>query len=367
MNYLDMNVEKASRSITAVVPTFRRPKLLARSVLSALAQTHADIKVSVYDDNSEDNTREVVQALRAHDSRVEYHEHRNRLGYRANTNYAIKSITTPYFSILADDDLLLPEFYFRALQLLELYPTALCAAGVVLRMDEKGTARPDSTIKYRAGYHDAQSAIQQMSEYGNPNWVGCLFRREAMDEVGDIDTGLSAIDYDFQLRCACAGGIVISHEPWAVFWMHEGSISGSPDLRRHFKLIWPSHFITQQKIRNSSNLSAREKSNVCSNIQRQLTWDLWVLAVKAQYVEDKWLSSRIRYVLRRKITPKALTQIILLWLLPLFKGALFGYAQALYRSLFSPKRKVPPVYFFERERDYVKNITNNAASCLPVL
>jgi glycosyltransferase involved in cell wall biosynthesis len=361
-----MNVEKASRSITAVVPTFRRPKLLARSVLSALAQTHTDIKVSVYDDNSEDNTREVIQALRAQDSRVEYYENSNRLGYRANTNYAIKAITTPYFSILADDDLLLPEFYSRALQLLELYPTALCAAGVVLRMDEKGTARPDSTIKYRAGYHDAQSAIQQMCKYGNPNWVGCLFRREAMAEVGDIDTRLSAIDYDFQLRCACAGGMVISHEPWAVFWMHEGSISGSSDLRRHFKLIWPSHFVTQEKIRRSFNLSADVKGNVCSTIQRRLTWDLWVLAVRAQNGHDKWLSSRIRFVLRRKITPKALSHIILLSLLPLFKGALLVCARSLYGSMFSPKRKIPPVYSFEREREYVKNITNNATSCLPV-
>src|SRR5438105_3287010 len=63
-----------------VIPTYRRPGLLRRAVRSALAQTHSDLEVWVYDNASGDETEAVVAELAAVDARLHYHRHQHNLG-----------------------------------------------------------------------------------------------------------------------------------------------------------------------------------------------------------------------------------------------------------------------------------------------
>ncbi len=56
--------------ITTVIPTYRRPKLLKRAILSVLRQSYKDLQVHVYDNASDDTTEQVVADLASADSRV---------------------------------------------------------------------------------------------------------------------------------------------------------------------------------------------------------------------------------------------------------------------------------------------------------
>src|SRR6516165_1449212 len=98
-------------TITTVIPTFRRPTLLGRAIRSVLRQTNRDCAVTVFDNASGDETRDVVAAIAAEDPRVSYHCQSRNVGIVANFISAMQSVQSPYFSVLSDDDVLFPEFF----------------------------------------------------------------------------------------------------------------------------------------------------------------------------------------------------------------------------------------------------------------
>ena len=102
-------------TVTAVIPTYRRPELLQRAIRSVLAQTHRDVRVHVYDNASGDATEDVVRAIAASDARVTYHAQPSNIGATRNFQYGMRDVKTPYFSCLSDDDVLFPDFYATAL------------------------------------------------------------------------------------------------------------------------------------------------------------------------------------------------------------------------------------------------------------
>jgi glycosyltransferase involved in cell wall biosynthesis len=83
--------------ITVIIPTFRRPKLLRRAILSVLNQTFSAFQVCVYDDASNDNTQKVVTELAEADSRIKYYCHEQNIGVVENFNYGLKEVNTPFF------------------------------------------------------------------------------------------------------------------------------------------------------------------------------------------------------------------------------------------------------------------------------
>jgi glycosyltransferase involved in cell wall biosynthesis len=82
------------------------------------------MQICVHDDASGDSTREVVEAISRKDRRVRYYCNPTNIGAAANYQLALSRVNTPYFSVFADDDLLLPNFYSTALSTLERYPQA---------------------------------------------------------------------------------------------------------------------------------------------------------------------------------------------------------------------------------------------------
>ena len=54
--------------ITALIPTYRRPQLLHRAIVSVLRQTYTNLQVFVFDNASGDTTAEVVTKLGENDA-----------------------------------------------------------------------------------------------------------------------------------------------------------------------------------------------------------------------------------------------------------------------------------------------------------
>src|SRR6266404_1458576 len=98
--------------IVTVIPTFCRPQLLVRAVKSILSQ-NSECEAWVFDDASGDDTEIVVRKL---GPRVRYFRHLVNRGMMANTNFAVHSVDAEFFTILNDDDYLLPGFFDAAMQ-----------------------------------------------------------------------------------------------------------------------------------------------------------------------------------------------------------------------------------------------------------
>ncbi len=62
------------------------------------------------DNASQDETENIVARYRAADPRIRYIAHSTNLGMLGNYQFIFSNVETEFFSILSDDDILLPQF-----------------------------------------------------------------------------------------------------------------------------------------------------------------------------------------------------------------------------------------------------------------
>jgi glycosyltransferase involved in cell wall biosynthesis len=179
---------KFNPMVTTIIPTYRRPELLRRAVLSALAQEGVALQVCIYDNASGDSTGDVVAELARKDSRVKYFCHQENMGGLANFQFGLKSVTTPFFSFLSDDDVLLPGFYSNAVGSLEDWPEAAFWCGVTALMTPAGVLHTARVADWpREGVYLPPDGLLQMIKGSMPCWTGALFRKSVMDLVGPLN------------------------------------------------------------------------------------------------------------------------------------------------------------------------------------
>jgi len=84
--------------ITVVIPTYNSKHTIGPAIESMLQQTYSNIEVVVIDDDSTDNTEQIVQAYERTDSRVSYYRvptddpyRINRLGVNINAGYMARN------------------------------------------------------------------------------------------------------------------------------------------------------------------------------------------------------------------------------------------------------------------------------------
>ena len=91
-------------TVSVIVPTFNRSKLVVNAIQSVLCQTYQDYEIIVVDDGSTDDTE---QALRPYMDRIRYVYQAN-LGASAARNRGLQLARGKWISTLDSDDLWLP-------------------------------------------------------------------------------------------------------------------------------------------------------------------------------------------------------------------------------------------------------------------
>lgn len=214
--------------ITTVIPTYRRPVWLRRAILSALQQSYPNILVQVCDNTSNDETEEVVRRLAEKDPRVLYHRHLANIGSYNNFNYGIRSVTTPFFSLLSDDDVLLPDFYKCSLEALARFPEAMFACMATMVVDTDGNVISEPVLVQKAKLNAPAEGLMGPKLQPIPAaWTGILFRTRVRDEIGLIDTDAGPFaDGSFVMHAAARFPFVNVPGVGAVLMSHQASTSG---------------------------------------------------------------------------------------------------------------------------------------------
>jgi len=101
--------------VTIGIPTYNRADVfLKESLESVLNQTYQNIEIIVSDNNSSDNTEEVVNSYG--DKRIKYFKQKENLGPFKNMNYCLDKANGVYFQMLHDDDKIDPEFIEKCMK-----------------------------------------------------------------------------------------------------------------------------------------------------------------------------------------------------------------------------------------------------------
>jgi len=216
--------------ITCVIPTFNRRRLMTRAVASVLAQDFPGTLVHVFDNHSSDDTARWLGRMSALIPNLTATIRPSNIGVYANFNRACDTITTPYFSMLSDDDLLLPGFYHEAVTYLEQHPECGLYCGDTVQISPGGQVRSSSNYLWTVGSLSSSAAHRRIRHCGAPTCTGIVFRREVLDVARLREEAGSPSDVDFILEAARHFGIHVSRRPCAALTMSTATVSSCKPL-----------------------------------------------------------------------------------------------------------------------------------------
>jgi glycosyltransferase involved in cell wall biosynthesis len=305
--------------ITAIIPTYRRPRMLKRAIHSVLNQTYPNLQVCVYDNASGDETEAVVREIAEKDPRVKYFCHPTNIGAARNFEHGLSHVNTPYFSLLSDDDVLLPDFYTKSLQAFEKHPDAGFTIGVSLQMDEGGKVLAAPVLQLPAGYYPAPHGVLPLLHPWVPLWTGLLFRREVIGKTGGFDLSIPAFDHDFELQAAANFPYVVFHDPVAIYLVHSASTS----VFLPYDMVWPGWQQIAMKLKEDQNLprELREQlGNVLHRKTKQILFAVGLEDVARGLYDD---AQSVASILREELTMQSHSRLLkaAIWLSKRLKPA----------------------------------------------
>lgn len=264
--------------ITTVIPTYRRPALLQRAIRSALNQTYPYLQVCVYDNASGDETAAVVAELAREDPRVKYHCHATNIGMNGNFAYGIAKVDTPFFSVLTDDDFLLPVFYETVLQGFERHPDAIFSAGSTISMTESGAVTHIPMNSWEQdGYFTPPEGLFLWTMQRCVYIQGYLFRREVLDKIGSLDPDVFNADFDYVWRVASRFPYVVSYTPCVVIIIHENQTT-----RTSHATVWTnSYAVMRERLAQNDMLALADRAKAQIILRETFAEALFHIGIRA--------------------------------------------------------------------------------------
>jgi glycosyltransferase involved in cell wall biosynthesis len=95
--------------VTVHMCTYDRADFISKALESVQSQTYDNLEILVLDDNSSDNTAEIVRNYSQSDSRIKYHKNESNVGITTNRNRALSLSNGKYIAVLDSDDYWIDE------------------------------------------------------------------------------------------------------------------------------------------------------------------------------------------------------------------------------------------------------------------
>ncbi len=197
-----------SRSVSVVIPTWRRADLLRNCLESLRRQSFTDFEIVLVSNGAGNGAARLAQEFRC--EMVEFPENR---GFAVAVNAGIARGRTRYVAVLNDDVALSPDWLEQTAGFLNSHSEASFCCGKIYQadgvlLDNAGDALSLGGSAWRLGW-----GRQDSPEFDFPRPIflvsatATLFRRSVFEQVGTLDENFFAYleDTDFSLRAARAG------------------------------------------------------------------------------------------------------------------------------------------------------------------
>jgi glycosyltransferase involved in cell wall biosynthesis len=274
--------------VEVLIPTFRRSGLLLRAIRSAQMQTHHDLIINVYDNASDDDTEYLVRKLCLSDSRIRYYRHSINIGVIQNYAFALANVTSPYFTYLADDDVLYPDCILQAITGLRANSDVVFWGGntIHINADTGAVIRGTAWSWLRGGVYSSAKACRKICSGNHIEFQGLVFRTAMVRETAvNFSADISLPDVDFQLRLASHYRVGITRDVTAVMFAHDQSISSGV---RSLSTYWPTMKNIGQRFIGCNPLSSAEARQCVDEWNRTTILNLLFIAgTRREHVNSK--------------------------------------------------------------------------------
>lgn len=311
-----------SRDVAAIVLNYDGRALLEVVLPSLARQTHPDMRVTVVDNGSSDDS---LEYLRASWPDVEVVEIPENVGVAAALNRGIQATRSTYVALLNNDLELDPDWTVRMVEGLEVRPDCGAVACKLLsyrqrdRIDAAGDEVTWAGTARRRGSGEIDAGqFEEPCEVFAPTAGAALYRRTALEDVGPFDESFFAYfeDADWGIRAQLAG-YRCWYLPRAVAY-HMGSetTKGERDPfyfalhRRNELALVVKDLPARQLVRRSPHIARHQLGQlVISARDGMLAVHLRALG-RALAALPGWLRSRRRIQRGRRVPPSRLDRVM---------------------------------------------------------
>ena len=256
--------------VAVIIPAYNSQQYIGDTVRSVINQTYSDWQIVVSDDNSSDQTIDVVNKFKKTDSRIEVYTHTN-LGYAANCNYGLSKVSqdTDFIMFLDNDDFLEPYALELLVERLDTNPDAVAAYGLprfVNHLGEPDSQKPERYFGYPRYFIRNDKLLEVRDEEPNTDFSAMviwsqiatggqiLIRKQAIVELGgmDLNVGIGS-DWDLWIQLALMGSFIFTKTIVMNKRYHDNNASSQG------RILAISEPAIRKKLQASDKLTAKQK------------------------------------------------------------------------------------------------------------
>jgi len=235
-------VAETSRKIVVLLAAYNGAELLPEQIRSIQRQTISNWTLLVRDDESEDNTREVLKKFAAEDKRIRYvHDTKGRLGAARNFGELMRvaleeGADAIFFS--DQDDIWLPHKIARQLQSLQEMErqhgpgTPLLCYSDLEVVDQKLHQIHPSFMRYENLRHESHNPIHVLLTQNVVSGCAVVINRNLLEFVTPIPNEVILHDWWLAICAAACGRIGYIDEPLVRYRQHSGNHIGALTVDR---------------------------------------------------------------------------------------------------------------------------------------
>lgn len=223
--------------VTMIVLCYNQARFAVETLESVKAQTYKNTELVIVDDCSSDDSVAVIERwLQENRIQCNFIRHQKNQGICKSLNEALRLTTGKYVSMIAADDIWLPDKIERQIAIMESQPESV---GVLysdaFQIDENGNKLPKMFIAAHKNLPQMPQG-QILDDLLDGNFIPgmtTLIRRTCYDTIGLYDEDLPWEDWDMWMRIARRYSFLYSSTPSAKYRFHGQSYSHSNPVRMY--------------------------------------------------------------------------------------------------------------------------------------
>ena len=200
--------------VSIIIPVYNGERYVSEAIDSVLNQSYKDFEIIVIDDDSKDNTSNI---LRTYGKKIRWKSQENK-GQASALNEGIKMAKGRYIAYLDADDVCLPERFENQVKYLDEHSNVGLVYSDRYQIDENGKIQ--WIIKSQP--HDNFILLQK-------NYIprsAVMHKRECLDEVGLFDESITGDDdWDMWIRISEKFEMGYMDKPLVKYRVHGENIS----------------------------------------------------------------------------------------------------------------------------------------------
>lgn len=221
-------------------------------------QTYDNFEVIIIDDNSSDNSVEIISDLIKLDNRFKLYTNEENRGYSFSLDKGINLAMGEYIARLDPDDAIVENAIELSLQKLLNNISAIASYSKMMVCDKDLNSLyvNRTTQKIKNGNKLFFNIFFEITHF-------FVFRKDAYIKSGGLDITLSSsVDQDLYLKLYDIGEIIFINEPLYYYRIHEKGISQDLNKKKRLKLNRNSIILNTLKRRNIQNIYNTDISQI---------------------------------------------------------------------------------------------------------